>query len=77
MAKVSGHAGSAEKSSIHRVKKGVMSHLKTLYSNEITSKLMDQFGYKNVMQVPKLTKIVLNMGLGEAMRLSRNFPKGL
>ncbi len=45
-----------------------MSHLKTLYSNEITLKLMDRFGYKNVMQVPKLTKIVLNMGLGEAIQ---------
>ena len=45
-----------------------MSHLKTLYSNEITPKLMDRFGYKNVMQVPKLTKIVLNMGLGEAIQ---------
>lgn len=45
-----------------------MSHLKTLYSNEIISKLMDQLGYKNVMQVPKLTRIVLNMGLGEAIQ---------
>jgi large subunit ribosomal protein L5 len=45
-----------------------MSHLKTLYNNEMTSRLMDQFGYKNVMQVPKLTRIVLNMGLGEAIQ---------
>jgi large subunit ribosomal protein L5 len=45
-----------------------MSHLKTLYRNEIISKLMDQFGYKNVMQVPKLTRIVVNMGLGEAIQ---------
>ncbi len=49
-------------------RKVVMSHLKTLYRNEITLKLMDGFGYKNVMQVPKLTKIVLNMGLGEAIQ---------
>jgi large subunit ribosomal protein L5 len=48
--------------------KVVMSHLKTLYSNEIILKLMDRFGYKNVMQVPKLTRIVLNMGLGEAIQ---------
>ncbi len=48
--------------------KGAMSHLKTLYSNEITPRMMDQFGYKNVMQVPKLIKIVLNMGLGEAIQ---------
>jgi len=45
-----------------------MSHLKTLYSNEIILKLMDRFRYKNVMQVPKLTRIVLNMGLGEAIQ---------
>ncbi len=48
--------------------KGAMPHLKTLYSNEITPRMMDQFGYKNVMQVPKLIKIVLNMGLGEAIQ---------
>jgi large subunit ribosomal protein L5 len=45
-----------------------MSHLKTLYNNDIISQLMDRFGYKNVMQVPKLTGIVLNMGLGEAIQ---------
>jgi large subunit ribosomal protein L5 len=45
-----------------------MSHLKTLYSNEIVLRLMDRFRYKNVMQVPKLTRIVLNMGLGEAIQ---------
>jgi len=45
-----------------------MSHLKTLYSNEVILKLMDRFGYENVMQVPKLTRIVLNMGLGEAIQ---------
>jgi large subunit ribosomal protein L5 len=46
----------------------LVSHLKTLYSNEIILRLMDRFGYKNVMQVPKLTRIVLNMGLGEAIQ---------
>ncbi|MBW1743135.1 MAG: 50S ribosomal protein L5 [Deltaproteobacteria bacterium] len=45
-----------------------MSHLKTAYESEITPKLMDQFRYKSIMQVPKLTKIVLNMGLGEAIQ---------
>jgi large subunit ribosomal protein L5 len=44
-----------------------MSQLKTVYKNEIAPKLMDRFGYRNIMQVPKLTKIVLNMGLGEAI----------
>lgn len=45
-----------------------MSNLKTQHTNEIVPRLMDRFGYKNVMQVPKLTKIVLNMGLGEAIQ---------
>ena len=45
-----------------------MSDLKTQHTNEIVPRLMDRFGYKNVMQVPKLTKIVLNMGLGEAIQ---------
>ena len=45
-----------------------MSQLKTIYENEIVPKLMDTFGYKNKMQVPKLQKIVLNMGLGEAIQ---------
>ncbi|MBW1895502.1 MAG: 50S ribosomal protein L5 [Deltaproteobacteria bacterium] len=45
-----------------------MSHLKSTYNNEIVPKLISQFGYKNVMQVQKLSKIVLNMGLGEAIQ---------
>ncbi|KAA8389304.1 50S ribosomal protein L5 [Acetobacter tropicalis] len=36
------------------------------YENELRGKLREQFGYKNVMQVPRLEKIVLNMGVGEA-----------
>ncbi len=45
-----------------------MSQLKNIYESEIVPKLMDTFGYKNKMQVPKLEKIVLNMGLGEAIQ---------
>ena len=45
-----------------------MSQLKYIYENEIVPKLMDTFSYKNKMQVPKLDKIVLNMGLGEAIQ---------
>ncbi len=44
-----------------------MSNLKQSYQKEIVPKLMEQFNYKNVMQVPKLTKITVNMGLGEAI----------
>ncbi len=43
-----------------------MSRLKEQYENEIKDALIKKFGYKNVMQVPKLDKIVVNMGVGEA-----------
>ncbi|MGB3620050.1 50S ribosomal protein L5 [Ketobacter sp. MCCC 1A13808] len=43
-----------------------MSRLKEVYKNEIVSKLQEQFSYKSVMEVPKITKITLNMGVGEA-----------
>ena len=43
-----------------------MSRLKEQYMNEIVPELTKKFGYKNVMQVPKLDKIVVNMGVGEA-----------
>jgi len=42
--------------------------LKVRYREEIQAKLREQFGYANVMQVPGLTKIVVNMGVGEAAR---------
>jgi large subunit ribosomal protein L5 len=41
--------------------------LRTQYEDSIKPELMKQFGYKNVMQLPKLDKIVLNMGIGEAV----------
>lgn len=40
--------------------------LRDKYNKDIVPKLMERFGYKNVMQVPRLQKIVLNVGLGEA-----------
>ena len=43
-----------------------MSRLKDLYYNEIQEQMTKKFGYTNVMQVPKLDKIVVNMGVGEA-----------
>lgn len=43
-----------------------MSRLKEQYSNEIVDAMMKKFGYSNIMQVPKLAKIVINMGVGEA-----------
>jgi large subunit ribosomal protein L5 len=45
-----------------------MARLKELYNKEILPQLMKDFGFKNVMQAPKLQKIVINMGLGEAIQ---------
>lgn len=42
------------------------SRLKEIYKNEIVDAMMKKFGYKNVLEVPKLHKIVVNMGVGEA-----------
>jgi large subunit ribosomal protein L5 len=44
-----------------------MSRLQDQYRNEIAAKLREQFGYENVMEVPRITKITLNMGVGEAI----------
>ena len=42
------------------------SRLKDIYLNEIVPEMVKKFGYKNVMEVPKLNKVVVNMGVGEA-----------
>ena len=44
-----------------------MSRLKDLYKNEVVAKLTEEFGYKNVMEVPRVSKVTLNMGVGEAL----------
>ncbi len=44
-----------------------MSQLKTYYTETVVPKLKDKFNYTNPMQIPKIEKIVLNMGLGEAI----------
>ena len=43
-----------------------MNRLKEQYQNELSKKMQEKFGYKNVMEIPKLDKIVINMGVGEA-----------
>lgn len=45
-----------------------MARLKEMYNNEIVDAMTKKFGYQNIMQVPKLEKIVVNMGVGEAKR---------
>ena len=46
---------------------------KEMYTNEIVPAMIKKFGYKNIMEVPKLDKIVINMGVGEA----KDNPKAL
>ncbi len=46
-------------------------NLKDRYYNEVRAKLKEEFGYKNEMQIPKMAKIVLNMGVGEASHNSK------
>jgi large subunit ribosomal protein L5 len=43
-----------------------MTRLENFYKEQVVAKLTEQFGYQNVMQVPRITKITLNMGVGEA-----------
>ncbi|MBX3007522.1 MAG: 50S ribosomal protein L5 [Melioribacteraceae bacterium] len=59
----------AQKSDFKRVK--VPARLKEKYAKEIVPKLKEQFGYKSIMQVPKLSKIVVNMGVGDAVQDSK------
>ncbi|WP_445147506.1 50S ribosomal protein L5 [Dyella sp. Tek66A03] len=44
----------------------MMTRLETFYKDQVVQKLTERFGYENVMQVPRITKITLNMGVGEA-----------
>jgi len=44
-----------------------MARLKDFYSETVTTQLQEQFGNKNVMEIPRITKITLNMGVGEAI----------
>ena len=45
-----------------------MARLKEFYNKEVVSNLKKEYGYKNIHQVPKMMKIVINMGLGEAVQ---------
>jgi len=54
-----------------------MSKLKEFYQSDVIKKLMDKFGYKSVMQVPEITKITLNMGVGEAVADKKMLTKAM
>jgi len=48
-----------------------MARLKDKYKEDVVPAMMQKFGYKNIMQVPRLDKIIVNMGLGEAIQNSK------
>lgn len=54
-----------------------MSRIKEKYQKEVVPALIDEFGYKSIMAVPKLEKVVLNMGLGEAIYNIKVLDKGV
>ncbi|MGY4104530.1 50S ribosomal protein L5 [Ignavigranum ruoffiae] len=51
--------------------------LKIKFRDEVTPKLMEQFSYTSVMQVPKVEKIVINMGVGDAVSNAKNLDKAV
>lgn len=48
-----------------------MSRLKDKYRNDVVPAMVQKFGYKNIMQAPKIEKVIINMGLGEAIQNSK------
>lgn len=55
----------------------MMPRLQEKYNNEVVPALMEKFGYKNIMEVPKLEKVVINMGVGEAKDNSKSLDSAL
>ena len=49
-----------------------MERLKEKYQKEVAPALTEKFGYKNVMQLPKVEKVIINMGVGEASATRRH-----
>ena len=49
-----------------------MANFETLYNDVIKKSLVEKFGYKNPHEIPKLTKIVLNMGVATPLQIKRN-----
>lgn len=54
-----------------------MNRLKEKYLNEVTPALMEKFNYSSVMQTPRLEKIVINMGVGDAVSNTKNLDKAV
>jgi large subunit ribosomal protein L5 len=70
-AKAEGKAKGAESVSapgaVHRIPEGYTARLRQHYDEVVRPKLIEEFGYKNALEVPAIEKIVLNMGVGEAV----------
>lgn len=49
----------------------MVSRLKEKYKNDVIKAMMQKFGYKNIMEVPKLEKVIINVGVGEAIQNSK------
>ena len=60
-------AGAAHELALDRVRRATPPRLRKLYETEVRAKLRQEFGLKNVMEVPRIDKITINMGLGEAV----------
>ena len=54
-----------------------MNRLKEKYSKEVVPALMEKFNYNSVMQAPKVEKIVINMGVGDAVSNAKNLDKAV
>lgn len=54
-----------------------MNRLKEKYLNEVTPSLMEKFNYSSIMEVPKVEKIVINMGVGDAVSNAKNLDKAV
>ena len=54
-----------------------MSRLKEKYQKDVVPAMIDEFGYKSIMAVPRLNKVVLNMGLGEAIQNIKTLDSGV
>lgn len=54
-----------------------MNRLKEKYMNEITPSMMEKFDYKSIMETPKVDKIIINMGVGDAVSNAKNLDKAV
>ena len=54
-----------------------MNRLKEKYLNEVTPSMIEKFDYKSIMETPKVDKIIINMGVGDAVSNAKNLDKAV